>query len=162
MLIGGFGMGADAAMSDKVSLGAFALNAKPRSLLNGILTEAETNLSTIGLRGRIYMNRTFAESGWYAGAALVRSELKVKARSTLFGNGPWAEGKKEQIGGQGSLGYQFIGRKTDSGQFSFNLAYIYGAGNKFGYEYSSQNGVATVDPILENGSSAEATLGWMF
>lgn len=162
VLLGGFGIAADGAVVEKASLGAFYLQMKPKTFQDLVFTESEIEMKTYGLRGRFYINRTFSESGWYVGAAAVKSESKVKARSTFLGDGPWGEGKKEKTGAQGSLGYQFIGRKSDSGQFAFNIAYIYGSGNKFGYDYSSSNGSATVDPILEDGSSFEGTLGWMF
>jgi len=163
ILLGGFGLGADQALSEKFTVGALYLQAKPTDLLDGLFAEAQTELKTYGLRARFYINRTFSESGWYIGAAAVKSELKVRARSTLFGTGPWGTGTKEKIGPQGSLGYQFIGRSMgESGQFSWNLAYIYGTGNNFSYQYSVVNSDATVNPILKDGSSAEATLGWMF
>ena len=163
ILLGGFGLGADFSPMEKSTIGLFYSQAKPKNLLDGLFTEAESDLKIYGARARFYLNRTFSESGWYVGAAAVKAEIKVKARSTFLGNGPWATGTKEQTGAQGSLGYQFIGRSLgESGQFSFNLAYIYGAGNNFGYEYDSKNSQATVTPILENGSGLEATLGWMF
>lgn len=159
----GFGVGGDMALMDKVTIGAFFLQTKSNEgWIEKLFMESESEIKTYGFRTRFYFTRTFTESGWYIGAAAVKTELRVQAHSTLFGPGPRGSGSTEQSGAQGSLGYQFIGREINSGQFSMNLAYVYGAGNEFYYNYKSTNSGATVTPILKDGSSYEATLGWMF